>query len=121
VESVFVDHTGRRRRLFTSLGAGFGVLLIIGCMLLVAGMLGSSPVPLPGLPDSGQGGLRRDAGVNVGPSPTGPTPGASPDKATPTTPTTATTQPATAAPASTEQPGNRRTSHPTNPRPSRTK
>ncbi|MET7392403.1 hypothetical protein ABZS66_02760 [Dactylosporangium sp. NPDC005572] len=112
---MFVDHTGRRRRLFTVLGAGLGVLLIAGGALLIAGLLGSSPVPLPGLPASGQGGraevpaLRPETGVSSRPPVVRTTP--PPKGATP------------AAAPTTDQPGNRRTSHPGNgnPKPSRSK
>ncbi|MER7006690.1 hypothetical protein ABT297_27125 [Dactylosporangium sp. NPDC000555] len=61
MEPVFMDLGGRRRRLFTALGVAIGVLLIAGGALLIAGLLGSSPVPLPGLPDRGQGMQRGDA------------------------------------------------------------
>lgn len=60
LDPVFVDRSGRRRRLFTGLGAGLGVLLAAGSLLLVAGLMGTSPVPLPGLPQSGQRGQHRD-------------------------------------------------------------
>jgi hypothetical protein len=51
---VFVDRSGRRRRLFTLVGAGFGVLLLIGLIAVVASLFGGGPSQLPGWP--GQGG-----------------------------------------------------------------
>jgi hypothetical protein len=53
--SVFVDPTGRRRRLVTVVGVGAALLLVGALALLTAGVLGASPVPLPGLPQGGQG------------------------------------------------------------------
>jgi hypothetical protein len=114
-----MDRRGRRRRLFTALGAGLGVLLVAGVGLLVAGLLGSSPVPLPGLPDNGQGMLQRGDGGGadgIGPAPTPAVPK--------TTSRTQTPGPAGSTPAvsvSTEKPGNRKTTHPGNPKPSRTR
>ncbi|WP_327006775.1 hypothetical protein OHA72_05580 [Dactylosporangium sp. NBC_01737] len=124
VDPVFVDRSGRRRRLFTSLGAGLGVLLAASCLLLVAGLLGSSPVPLPGLPQGGQGGQHRDgaeSGVGSAPSPTGaPTPAGGAGGAAAATPQTA-GSPSGASATATEPHDNRKTSHPGNPKPSRTK
>jgi hypothetical protein len=51
---VFVDRSGRRRRLFTLLGAGFGVLLLIGLIAVAASFFSGGPAQLPGWP--GQGG-----------------------------------------------------------------
>ncbi|GAA2621709.1 hypothetical protein GCM10010399_61070 [Dactylosporangium fulvum] len=120
-----MDRTGRRRRLFTGLGAGLGVLLAGGCSLLIAGLLGSSPVPLPGLPESGQGGLYRGE-TGVSPAPSRLVPAQVPNTRTPAPSATqpAATTPATAVPVPTDLPGNRKTSHPGNggnPKPSRTK
>jgi hypothetical protein len=128
-DPVFVDRSGRRRRLFTGLGAGFGVVLVVGCVLLVAGLMGSSPVPLPGLPQSGQGALHgKDGGVGVQPAaPTPPGTPAShvgqPARSSTATSTagarSATTQPAPTS--STVAPGNRHATHTGNPKPSRSK
>jgi hypothetical protein len=49
---VFVDHTGRRRRVAIVLGSGLGVVLIAGLIMLTAGLVSGSPVPLPGWPDA---------------------------------------------------------------------
>jgi hypothetical protein len=49
---VFVDHTGRRRRAAIVLGSGLGVVLIVGLIMLTAGLVTGSPMPLPGWPDA---------------------------------------------------------------------
>lgn len=54
---VFVDHTGRRRRAAIVLGSGLGVLLVVGLIMLTAGLLSGAPVRLPGWPDTAQGDL----------------------------------------------------------------
>jgi hypothetical protein len=51
---VFVDHTGRRRRAAIVLGSGLGVVLIMGLIMLTAGLVTGSPMPLPGWPDAAQ-------------------------------------------------------------------
>ncbi|MFC5000961.1 hypothetical protein ACFPIJ_24370 [Dactylosporangium cerinum] len=125
VDPVFVDRSGRRRRLFTSLGAGLGVLLAAGSLLLVAGLLGTSPVPLPGLPQSGQGGVHRD-GAEPGASPAPGRTGAPVRPSPARSAGSATTGPAgpggaAGSPTASEPHDNRKTSHPGNPKPSRTK
>ncbi|WP_144121257.1 hypothetical protein [Catellatospora sichuanensis] len=47
---VFVDRTGRRRRLFTVLAAGGGAALTLMLGIMVAGFLGVEGAGLPGLP-----------------------------------------------------------------------
>ncbi|MEV0570368.1 hypothetical protein [Dactylosporangium sp. NPDC050588] len=122
VDPVFVDRTGRRRRLFTVLGAGLGVLLAAGCALLIAGLLGASPVPLPGLPENGQIGRHQDG---LGTAPTSGTsvrPSAKPSTPRPAAaPVTSGEAPPSPSASASEPHGNRKTSHPGNPRPSRTK
>ena len=123
VDPVFVDRSGRRRRLFTSLGAGLGVLLAAGSLLLVAGLMGSSPVPLPGLPQSGQGGYHHDGagpGVSTAPSRTGAPSRSSPAGSSSGTATGGATTTA-GSPSASDPHDNRKTSHPSNPKPSRTK
>jgi hypothetical protein len=48
---VFVDRSGRRHRVVVASGAAAGVLVLLALAMLVAGLFGASPVPLPGLPD----------------------------------------------------------------------
>ncbi|MFG2039041.1 hypothetical protein [Dactylosporangium sp. NPDC048998] len=120
MEPVFMDRGGRRRQLFTALGAAIGVLLIAGCGLLIAGLLGTSPVPLPGLPDKGQGMLQHGDADGAGMLGTAPTPSARP--VTPRPRVSTASGPTTPAPgAQTDKPGKNKTSHPGNPKPSRTK
>jgi hypothetical protein len=47
---VFVDRTGRRRRLFAVAGAGGGLLLALAAVMLVAGFTGVGPGQAPALP-----------------------------------------------------------------------
>uniref|UniRef100_UPI001B8B49E1 hypothetical protein n=1 Tax=Allorhizocola rhizosphaerae TaxID=1872709 RepID=UPI001B8B49E1 len=65
---VFVDLTGRRRRAAIVLGGGLGVFLVLGLITLFAGLLTSSPVPLPGWPES----VQRGAEVAPAPAPSAP-------------------------------------------------
>ncbi|MEV0131925.1 hypothetical protein AB0H83_26110 [Dactylosporangium sp. NPDC050688] len=98
---------------------------MLGLLLLVAGLLGSSPVPLPGLPQGGQGAQHRDdaeSGIAPAPSRTGADPRPSPTGAPPAVPAGATTGgPAAGSSAASSPHDNRRTSHPGNAKPSRTK
>jgi hypothetical protein len=127
VDPVFVDRSGRRRRLFTGLGAGLGMLLVAGSLLLAAGLLGTSPVPLPGLPQSGQGGIHRDGagpGGSAVPGRTGTPARSSPPRSSGAAATGAAGSPGSGtagSPAASEPHDNRKTSHPGNPKPSRTR
>ncbi|GIG61563.1 hypothetical protein Lfu02_59350 [Longispora fulva] len=47
---VFVDPSGRRRGVVRLVGLGLGAALVVGVALVVAGLFGASPVPLPGWP-----------------------------------------------------------------------
>ena len=51
-DPVFVDRTGRRRRLFAATGAAGGVLLAIASLALVAGLTGAGDSSLPALPEA---------------------------------------------------------------------
>ncbi|HEX6500418.1 MAG TPA: hypothetical protein VF054_15515 [Micromonosporaceae bacterium] len=53
VDPIFVDSTGRRRRVVTMIGAALGVTLIASLGLLIAGLVGAAPVHIPGFPASG--------------------------------------------------------------------
>ncbi|MEV4510698.1 hypothetical protein AB0K00_17220 [Dactylosporangium sp. NPDC049525] len=121
-DPVFVDRSGRRRRLITAFGAAFGVVLAMGGVLLAAGLMGSSPVPLPGLPQGGQRATH--GGVDgAGAQSTGPSRRASPTSrpgqpagAPPATSSARQSATPTSAPAS---PGKHDKTHPGNNRPSR--
>jgi hypothetical protein len=134
-EAVFVDRTGHRRRLVVGTGVALGAGLLVAIALAIAGLTGFASLPQPGLPDANHRVMRGQAGpVNptpvASPSGTGRTPSADPDAA-PDSPSVApeagtggstTVSPTpTAQPTPTGPPGLRRTAHPGNPKPSRTK
>lgn len=115
---VFVDRTGRRRRLSILAGTAMGLGLLTSLGLIAAGLFSGSSVPLPGWPD-GRVQQPIEAGVE-GPEGAGtePTPGSRPSPVTSTSPvvrpsassttagpgvTTATSQPS--QPSSTGRPG----------------
>jgi hypothetical protein len=50
VAAVFVDRTGRRRRVATIAGSGLGAAALVALGLLVSGVSGGAPAHLPGLP-----------------------------------------------------------------------
>ncbi|BCL15154.1 hypothetical protein [Micromonospora sagamiensis] len=96
---VFVDRTGRRRRLSILAGTGLGLGLLASLGLIAAGLFTSSSVPLPGWSDNqhrkpieagvdGAGDLGASPTVSSRPSPVTST---APVRPTPTgaTPTTA--------------------------------
>jgi hypothetical protein len=127
-ESVFVDRTGRRRRLVVAAGLGLGGILLAAIAVLVAGLSGAAPLPLPGLPGTNHGVMRGEVGaVDPDPirSPNGrsrtpsPSPMPAAGAATGGSPTASPTSSTQATP--TGPPGHRRTAHPGNPKPSRTK
>jgi hypothetical protein len=51
-EPVFVDRTGRRRRLIALAGSAGGLVLTVALFALVVGFTGAGPVSIPGWPDS---------------------------------------------------------------------
>jgi hypothetical protein len=94
-EPVFVDRTGRRRRLFGAAGTVGGLALMLVSAALVAAFTGTGPGRLPLLPESTVGPART-AEPQAVPSPTprpsnpapplpagGADPGAGPTRATP--------------------------------------
>lgn len=111
ITEIFVDHTGRRRRVFTALAAGTGVLLTTAMIILVAGFTGAGPSPLPGLPALNPA-QQEIARIPAQAPPSSP----APRRAEPTAATATTTAPARGGPpsATQEQRGNRpsRTAHP---------
>ncbi|SCL37888.1 hypothetical protein GA0074692_4822 [Micromonospora pallida] len=98
---VFVDRTGRRRRLSILAGTALGLGLLASLGLIAAGLFTGSSVSLPGWSDDrkparpveagveGVDGLRSSPTVSVRPSPT--------STATPATPTRTATPSAPAA------------------------
>jgi hypothetical protein len=51
-DPVFLDRTGRRRRLFTLAGTAGGLLLAVAVLALLAGFTGVEPAALPGWGDA---------------------------------------------------------------------
>jgi hypothetical protein len=66
-DPVFVDHTGRRRRVLTIAGCAGGALLTVTTVALLSGFTGVSPASLPGLPFGNAPG----AATQPAPSPAG--------------------------------------------------
>ena len=118
-DPVFVDRTGRRRRLFAVTGAAGGVLLAIASLALVAGFTGAGDASLPALPEATAG--KTHAVSTATPSATTRSAGSAPTRTAPeergstATPATTTTPQAAATPSPTHT-NNRRV--PTN-RPSK--
>ncbi|MEV4539849.1 hypothetical protein AB0J82_39365 [Asanoa sp. NPDC049518] len=122
---IFVDRSGRRRRVLTWLSVTAAALLVGALGLLAAGLFGGAPLPLRGWTEA----PGPDSAV-IGPAPT-PTPAPPPTTARTgqpaTRPATAGTRPATtstaAQPATTGQPGrgngrsNKPTAKPDHPQP----
>lgn len=69
---VFLDRSGRRRRLVKIVGVGLGAVLAASLALIVAAVSTASPVHLPGFPDIGLN-AGRTTGVTATPIPSGPT------------------------------------------------
>jgi hypothetical protein len=51
---VFVDNSGRRRRLVTLVGALLAIAIAGGMVLLIASVSGGSGLHVPGFPDAGR-------------------------------------------------------------------
>jgi hypothetical protein len=120
VRPVFLDRSGRRRRIAVFLGAGLATALTAGLGLLVVALSGASSVDLPGFPDAGQHEVAPEPVITRTPpvtttppdrrqaNPTGTTDGATTAAPTPTTTTP-------------DHPGNGRNPTRTPPRPRPTK
>ncbi|MEU8219745.1 hypothetical protein AB0C47_28715 [Micromonospora taraxaci] len=116
---VFVDGTGRRRRLTVIAGTAMGLGLLTSLALIVAGLFLDTSVPLPGWSDDSRGTRPVEAGVDginqpqVVPSPSpssvtrtsAPLPRATPTNGNRGPATTGTTATATGVPSATDQPG----------------
>ncbi|MDG9672494.1 hypothetical protein [Micromonospora sp. DH14] len=116
---VFVDGTGRRRRLTVIAGTAMGLGLLTSLALIVAGLFLDTSVPLPGWSDDSRGTRPVEAGVDeinqprvaTSPSPSPATRTSAPlPRVTPTagdrSPTPAgTTADVTGAPSATDRPG----------------
>ncbi|MEV1070661.1 hypothetical protein [Micromonospora parva] len=61
---VFVDGTGRRRRLTVIAGTAMGLGLLTSLALIVAGLFLDTSVPLPGWSDDSRGTRPVEAGVD---------------------------------------------------------
>ncbi|MEV4639693.1 hypothetical protein AB0J80_20280 [Actinoplanes sp. NPDC049548] len=70
IEPVFVDRTGRRRRVMAVAGSAGTLVLALLVLALVAGFTGGGPLPLPGWADSGGEHLRNDDNAKPTPPPT---------------------------------------------------
>ncbi|MEU8081257.1 hypothetical protein AB0B31_38110 [Catellatospora citrea] len=110
---VFVDRTGRRRRLFTVLAAGGGVALTLMLGIVVAGFLGVEGAGLPGLPQLLPDRPAAEESPDPAPAATTPQPRPQPQPVTgPSASPTKTGNPS-AAPTSSPTPrGNRPTDRP---------
>ena len=73
------------------LGSGLGVLLIVGLIMLAAGLFNGSPIPLPGWPDLVHGEAGNPVSTPAVTGPGGSTPDTLPDPPTTAAPTPATT------------------------------
>jgi hypothetical protein len=83
-QPVFVDRTGRRRRLAIFVGLGIGAGLLASLALIIAGLVGGSATPSPGWPATGSQRHDDNAVADLGrrAPPNGPPPiAASPEAA----------------------------------------
>ena len=116
---VFLDRSGRRRRLALLVGTSLAIALLTTLGLLIAGLSAASPVTVPGFPEVGG----RVGGGGAAPT-TSPTADARPPApaGTPAQPERVTRSTTSAAPTSSPGPGSRRNpTHPPHPRPSKNK
>ncbi|RZU53025.1 hypothetical protein EV385_4909 [Krasilnikovia cinnamomea] len=90
-DPIFVDRTGRRRRLFASAGTACGLLLALAMLAMFAGITVGTPRALPGLP--GAGADRTVARVKAGRSHTAPTAATRPRTTAPAAAATASATP----------------------------
>ncbi|MEO3924096.1 hypothetical protein ABGB07_09600 [Micromonosporaceae bacterium B7E4] len=112
VRPIFVDRTGRRRRVAVLAGVALGAGLLVSLGLLAVGLLTGGSVAVPGWPDTGSGHLRDEAGTgrseNGAPaSPTGGPARTAPAPAGTARPANPSARPASppGAPTATDRPG----------------
>lgn len=118
---VFVDGSGRRRRLLTVVGVALGVGLLLALVVVIVGFFGASPVQLPGLTgsDAQPGEVHQPA---VHPSAPGSSDGPSTARRAPAsgapgvTPAPGSTNTTTGAPTPTRRHGSPSRSHPGGPK-----
>ncbi|MBM0256339.1 hypothetical protein [Micromonospora sp. 4G55] len=106
VPPVFVDKTGKRRRLMTIAGTAMGLGLLTSIGLILAGLFGDSTVPLPGWTDP-RARPPIEAGVDAPEELSQPGSPAASSRPSPVTSTAAPTPTRTAGPsvATTARPG----------------
>ena len=68
-QPVFVDHSGRRRRMFAIAGSAAAVVLLVALIMLGAGLFGVAPLRVPGFPDLGKANNGAAPSVTPGPEP----------------------------------------------------
>ncbi|GAA4460412.1 hypothetical protein [Phytohabitans houttuyneae] len=108
MKPVFVDRSGRRRRLVRAAGTAAGLALALASALLVAGFTGAGPDHLPLLPDPA-GGRIGNVPASARPSVT-PAP-APPSRSAPPSGQPTSRAPSSAVPATTAAPTPSRTNH----------
>jgi len=114
---VFLDRSGRRRRLVKAVGVGLGAVLVASLALIVAAVSTASPVHLPGFPDIGLN-AGHPAGVTATPTPSGPARPGSDGRAGPVPSASAigdVVPTATASPSGRSKPGRGPTQTPSHP------
>jgi len=84
-DAVFVDTSGRRRRVFVTAGIAGATVLILLAVALLAGLTGVGPAEVPGWPGSGQHEAQGPSGApNGSPDAAGqPAPSATPNAPSP--------------------------------------
>lgn len=121
-QPVFVDRSGRRRRMFTALATAGGVVLTVAIVIVTAGFFGMGSGHLPGLPELGK--APKQGPVSPGVGPTGAPSSSAVRTTTPSPVRSGTIAPPTASPppaATTTPRGNRPTQTPAHPTPSKKK
>ncbi|GAB4056695.1 hypothetical protein GCM10028775_56920 [Catellatospora paridis] len=109
---MFVDRTGRRRRLFTVLAAGGGIALTLMLGVVVAGFLGVDGAGLPGLPQLLPDRPAAEESPSPAPADSTPQPRPQPVTEPSASPTKTTGKPSAAPSSSSTIHGNRPTDRP---------